>query len=462
MLIPSYIKIDQATSKYIEDFECQLDVLISKIQQHQDYSHLNCEMSCTLAESPDDKLPYRNTYNADFSTYGSQGFKNIIEEFFEERKESLGDNLPAGLQLCADFVFSEGRVPPAEKEEKPSDEESITTSTPETPRYSFDQVYLPDAVKNEIEEALNLLRYQKLIYEQWGFSQVDPIPKSVLNFYGPPGTGKTMCAHAVAHSMGRPLLALNYSEIESKYVGEAPKNLTKAFATAKETNSVVFFDEADSFLGKRIENVTQGAEQALNSLRSQMLILLEEFSGIVLFATNLVTNFDKAFESRILKHIKFELPDENARMHIIEKKLPAQIPFAKPYTFEDLRCISQAGEGFSGREIKSAILETLLSKATKEGEQATFSIEDFATRFRMKKEEKERLLEEERKRKEQKILNALRRKDDETQSDSEEVTDKEENASEQTSDSELESNQETEDTQTLGQASSEHLPKAEQ
>ena len=35
MLIPSYIKIDQATSKYIEDFECQLDVLISKIQRHQ-------------------------------------------------------------------------------------------------------------------------------------------------------------------------------------------------------------------------------------------------------------------------------------------------------------------------------------------------------------------------------------------------------------------------------------------
>lgn len=462
MLITTNRTIPQETRTYLKDFENKLTAHISKIQQHQEYSHLNCEKSCTLAEAPDDKLPYKNSYNDCVGLSRSQAVRKIIEDFFEKQKSSLEDNIPSGLQLCTSFVFSEGRVPPAEKEEKPSDEESIATFTPEKPRYSFDQVYLPDAVKNEIEEALNLLRYQKLIYQQWGFSQVDPIPKSVLNFYGPPGTGKTMCAHAVAHSMGRPLLALNYSEIESKYVGEAPKNLTKAFATAKETNSVVFFDEADSFLGKRIENVTQGAEQALNSLRSQMLILLEEFSGIVLFATNLVTNFDKAFESRILKHIKFELPDENARMHIIEKKLPAQIPFAKPYTFEDLRCISQAGEGFSGREIKSAILETLLSKATKEGEQATFSIEDFATRFRMKKEEKERLVEEERKRKEQKILNALRRKGDETQSDSEEVTDKEENASEQTSDSELESNQETEDTQTLGQASSEHLPKAEQ
>lgn len=462
MVIKEGLDLIKETREYVESLERHLHKHIEDLQGKEDFSHLNCEINCEIINSSDENSPYKMTSNAGFSITKSIAFDQAIRDFFEKNKASLNANLPGGILLSTSFVFSEGRVPPVEKEEKPSDEESIATFTPETPRYSFDQVYLPDAVKNEIEEALNLLRYQKLIYEQWGFSQVDPIPKSVLNFYGPPGTGKTMCAHAVAHSMGRPLLALNYSEIESKYVGEAPKNLTKAFATAKETNSVVFFDEADSFLGKRIENVTQGAEQALNSLRSQMLILLEEFSGIVLFATNLVTNFDKAFESRILKHIKFELPDENARMHIIEKKLPAQIPFAKPYTFEDLRCISQAGEGFSGREIKSAILETLLSKATKEGEQATFSIEDFATRFRMKKEEKERLLEEERKRKEQKILNALRRKGDETQSDSEEVTDKEENASEQTSDSELESNQETEDTQTLGQASSEHLPEAEQ
>ncbi|MGC8140941.1 AAA family ATPase, partial [Salmonella enterica] len=82
----------------------------------------------------------------------------------------------------------------------------------------------------------------------------------------------------------------------------APKNLQAAFDVAKNNDCVLFFDEADSFLGKRITNVVQGADQALNSLRSQMLILLEEFKGIVIFATNLVTNFDTAFESRILKH----------------------------------------------------------------------------------------------------------------------------------------------------------------
>ena len=216
----------------------------------------------------------------------------------------------------------------------------------------------------------------------------------MLNFYGPPGTGKTMCAHAIANFLQRPLLSLNYSEIESKYVGEAPKNLQQAFDVAKEYNCVMFFDEADSFLGKRIENVTQGADQALNSLRSQMLILLEEFSGVVLFATNLVTNFDKAFESRILKHIKFELPNEEARTRIISKMLPKQLPFSSNYSFEDLQLISKEAEGFSGREIKSAILETLLSKATKEEANAMFEISDFVERFKLKKQEMNRLKEE--------------------------------------------------------------------
>ena len=68
---------------------------------------------------------------------------------------------------------------------------------------------------------------------------------------------------------------------------------------------MLFFDEADSFLGKRIQNVSSSSDQAINSLRSQMLILLEDFEGVVVFATNLADNYDKAFESRICKHISF-------------------------------------------------------------------------------------------------------------------------------------------------------------
>lgn len=214
-----------------------------------------------------------------------------------------------------------------------------------------------------------------------------------MNFYGPPGTGKTMCAHAIANALGKKLLALNYSEIESKYVGDAPKNLQRAFEIATKEDCVLFFDEADSFLGKRIQNVSQGADQALNSLRSQMLILLEEHAGVVIFATNLVSNFDSAFESRILKHIKFELPNEEARIAIIKKMIPAKLPMPVPLTDEQFHELSKIIDGFSGREIKNAILDTLLAKATKDKENSIFIFDDFKTSFEAKKKEMETLKE---------------------------------------------------------------------
>jgi AAA+ superfamily predicted ATPase len=205
----------------------------------------------------------------------------------------------------------------------------------------------------------------------------------------------------MAKYLEKKILLLNYADIESKYVGDAPKNLKKAFDVARATDAVMFFDEADSFLGKRIQNVNHGSDQALNSLRSQMLILLEEHKGVVLFATNLVTNFDKAFQSRMLKSIKFDLPNEEARAMIIKGKIPPRLPVENPYSenqpFSDDVYLeaSKLIAGFSGREIRNAVLDLLLRKAEPDGD-VIFSEEDLLEAFRKKKEEKERL-ENERK-----------------------------------------------------------------
>lgn len=234
---------------------------------------------------------------------------------------------------------------------------------PSKPLYSIDQVVLSEELKGEIETALNLLKYRKKIYDDWGFGKIDPKPRAILNFYGPPGTGKTMTAHAIAKELGLNILALNYADIESKYVGDAPKNLVKAFKTAEENNCLLFFDEADSFLGKRIQNVQSSSDQAVNSLRSQMFILLEQFNGIVVFATNLLGNYDRAFESRIFRHIKLDLPNKEERRKIIEKTVP-KVALKVPLNNTLLDELAKISDGFSGREIKNAILEGLTLSAT--------------------------------------------------------------------------------------------------
>src|SRR5690554_4363164 len=240
-------------------------------------------------------------------------------------------------------------------------EETVVTFMAKKPRYSLEQIIISEEEKDDIVSTLTLINERELIYDKWGFSEIDSKPRLILNFYGAPGTGKTMSAHAVANELNKNILLINYSEIESKYVGDAPKNLMKAFEEAKKSDAVLFFDEADSFLGKRVENVTSSSDQSVNSLRSQMLILLEEFEGVVIFATNLMKNYDPAFESRILKSLEFRLPSKENRIKMIDRMLVKKIPFSEDFNREEnLDKLADITEGFSGRELKNSVLESLL------------------------------------------------------------------------------------------------------
>ena len=232
---------------------------------------------------------------------------------------------------------------------------------PTAPKYKFEQVVLNENLDKEIKKTLIILEHRELIYDTWGFGEIEPAPKAILNFHGPSGTGKTMTAQAIADYLGIKIMALNYADIESKYVGDAPKNLLKAFDVASKEKALLFFDEADSFLGKRITNISSSSDQAVNSLRSQLLILLENFEGIIIFATNLIQNYDKAFESRIFKHLNFQLPDETNRIAIIKKSIPNKLPFKGDNKFNDIEFteLAKISEGFSGRHIKNAVLNAL-------------------------------------------------------------------------------------------------------
>lgn len=256
------------------------------------------------------------------------------------------------------------------------------------PKFSLKDVILNENEIVDLKSSLVLIHNQELIYNDWGFSEIDSKPRLVLNFFGPPGTGKTMSAHALANELQKSILLINYSDIESKFVGDAPKNLVKVFEEAKKSQSVLFFDEADSFLGKRIESVSGSSDQAINSLRSQMLILLEDFEGVVIFATNLVKNYDKAFESRILKHIEFKLPCENNRERILDKMFVERLPLNEDINrLELLKELSIISEGFSGRELKNAMLDCLSLGAYQKKKSLDYEVfKNGFTAYRQKKE----------------------------------------------------------------------------
>lgn len=378
-------------------------IALTGFVNRKEFRHLGIDYRLNLLKSKN--LPKITIdSNADFNIQSSLSFLENVKRLTNSFDVSW---LPRDCQI---HILLNFKIKESSNKLEKEGENSIPAFIPISPKYTFEQVILPDEVRKEIFNALSVIENRKLIYEDWGFGEVEPTPRSIINFYGAPGTGKSMCAHAIAAKMEKPLLALNYADIESKYVGEAAKNLKKAFETATELGAVMFFDEADSFLGKRIENVTQGSDQALNSLRSQMLIYLENFSGVVIFATNLVTNFDQAFNSRILSHIKFELPNKEARAVIIAKMIPAKLPKDHEFTEEEYLEASNLIEGLSGREIKTAIQTMLLNEAAEHGKDAIFTIDILKESLKSKKESIEKLKAEEQLRLKAKITKKLQEK----------------------------------------------------
>lgn len=217
-------------------------------------------------------------------------------------------------------------------------------------RRSLDTVILPQSLVDSLLDAVAVIRLKTKIFDEWGLSAIEPSPSSSLNFAGDPGTGKTLAAEAMAHELGLPLLAASYADIESKFHGEGPKNVQALFFAAERAGALLFIDEADSLLSRRLTNVTQGSEQAINSMRSQLLICLEQFKGIVIFATNLVENYDRAFNSRV-RHFHFPRPDEQARARIWRAHLPPTLPL-----HDDVDVAALAVFDATGRDIKNAVL----------------------------------------------------------------------------------------------------------
>lgn len=223
-------------------------------------------------------------------------------------------------------------------------------------------VVLSAETRRMFEEAIGALRHHKTIYSDWGFGDVDPAGRNmILNLYGPPGTGKTLAAEALAGTLARKYIHIGISELESKFVGETAKNISAAFQFAASEGALLFFDEADTLLGARLSTVTQGIDNEINAMRSTLLIELERFEGVVVFATNFAKNYDSAFVSRIRYHIEFKLPDFPSRKLLWQRMLVPGVPLADERDSLIDRCAAES-EGLSGREIRT-VLRTAFPRA---------------------------------------------------------------------------------------------------
>jgi SpoVK/Ycf46/Vps4 family AAA+-type ATPase len=86
------------------------------------------------------------------------------------------------------------------------------------------------------------------------------------------------------------LVVRQSSDLVSKYVGETEQNIARLFNTIDAERSILFIDEVDSFLRSRRDAQHSWEITAVNELLQHM----ENFPGIFIAATNLMTGIDPA------------------------------------------------------------------------------------------------------------------------------------------------------------------------
>jgi SpoVK/Ycf46/Vps4 family AAA+-type ATPase len=228
-------------------------------------------------------------------------------------------------------------------------------------RHDLETLVLNDETLRAIRVGLNKITRKNELELHWGLSKIEPrTSRTIINFYGPPGTGKTLAALSIAASVGKKVYQVDYSQIISKYVGDTAKAIARAFAEAKANDAILFWDEADSMLSRRVEIGGDGNASfatSLNQNRNCLAQELDKFDGIVVMATNNFSNFDPMFVRRIAQHVYFPLPNTEMLFELYRWHLPTR-------TLEnlgdvDLASLAEKSSGLSGGDVLNVVVNAV-------------------------------------------------------------------------------------------------------
>ena len=173
--------------------------------------------------------------------------------------------------------------------------------------------YNPDE-QEQVDQLVRLLSGDNLASVQQRLKEHGLRQGFACLFYGEPGTGKTETVLQIARMTGRDIIQIEAAGLRDKFVGESEKNIKAVFSHYKEVcrktdvTPILFFNEADAIINKRVENVSHSTDKMDNSMQNIILQEMESLDGIMIATTNLVTNLDSAFNRRFLFKIEFHQP----------------------------------------------------------------------------------------------------------------------------------------------------------
>lgn len=192
-----------------------------------------------------------------------------------------------------------------------------------TTQMTWDDLVLAPVTQRQVEEVKVWVRHRETLLSELGMGKRMKPGYKIL-FHGGPGTGKTLTACLLGQYTNKHVFRIDLSMIVSKYIGETEKNLAKIFDKAEHADWILFFDEADALFGSRTK-VSSSHDRYANQEVSYLLQRIEDYSGIVVLATNMRSNIDEAFARRFQSVVHFPFPKPEERLQLWKKAMPEKL-----------------------------------------------------------------------------------------------------------------------------------------
>ncbi|GAA3511865.1 hypothetical protein GCM10022393_26970 [Aquimarina addita] len=231
-----------------------------------------------------------------------------------------------------------------------------------TTQLEWDDLILDMETMDHIREIETWLHYEKELKTDWDMGKRIK-PGYRVMFYGAPGTGKTLTATLLGKHTGKDVYRIDLSMVVSKFIGETEKNLANLFNKAENKNWILFFDEADAIFGKRTET-RDAHDKYANQEVSYLLQRIENYSGLVILASNFKKNIDTAFTRRFQSIIEFKNPDTKERLALWKHNIPEKASLAEDIDLNNIATNYDITGSNIVNAIQYASIQTIAKKTT--------------------------------------------------------------------------------------------------